>query len=208
MVNPICPLKRVHCLLYRRIHFQGYYHSFRTGSTHRAITSNAHPSNPTPSKPVIASSLHAEPSKYPLSLLPFIVLVRSYLIAALSSSSQLLTLSLYLLSKLSNSRSRFLNLDRSVFLRCLLKNTIYAHFCAGENPEEVKKTVSNLKRIGYRGVILAYAKETLVEGGRGGEKIISGYNVDGPAALEVETWKQGNLDTVKLAEEGDFVAVK
>lgn len=54
-------------------------------------------------------------------------------------------------------------------------------------------------------MILAYAKEILVESG---EKITPGFDEDESAAVDVATWKQGNLKTVKLAEEGDFVAIK
>lgn len=39
----------------------------------------------------------------------------------------------------------------------------------------------------------------------GGGHVASG---DGSAAVDVEAWKQGNLQTLRLSKEGDFVAIK
>lgn len=61
------------------------------------------------------------------------------------------------------------------------------------------KTVGALKGRGFAGVMLGYAREMVVEevGKREGE-------VD----AEMEGWKQGTLETVEMAERGDFVALK
>lgn len=75
-----------------------------------------------------------------------------------------------------------------------------------ENPGEVRTTLTRLKEIGYKGVILVHAKKIVLEAGKNvaaDEK----YD-DSVGGLEVETWKQSNLETLRLVEEGDFVAVK
>ncbi|MCJ1429912.1 proline dehydrogenase [Sticta canariensis] len=146
------------------------------------------------------------PFQPPLSLLSLRVLIRSYLIAALSVSPRLLTLSLGLLSILANSKSPFLNIDRNPVFRYVLRKTLYAHFCAGETIGEVRTTLSRLKEIGYKGVILAHAKEIVLEAGK---NVAADEKYDDlVAGLDVETWKHSNLETLKMVEEGDFVAVK
>ena len=144
--------------------------------------------------------------KAPLSLLPSSTLIRSYLITYLSSTPLLLTPALKLLSILAHSQSPVLSPDRNPVLRYLLKKTFYAQFCAGETEAEVRRTVLGLKGMGYRGVILGYAREVCLgegEVGALGEKM-GASGVD----MEMEAWKKGTLETVRLAEEDDFVALK
>lgn len=152
-------------------------------------------------------STQCKPSKNaPLSLLPLSFLLRSYLIASLSSSPRLLTPSLRLLSFIANSPSPFLDPDRNPLLRYLLRKTLYAHFCAGENLDEVRKTSFNLKGLGYSGVILNHGREIILahdempKVGRGDPNL--------PAQEDVENWKRSNLETVRLVDEGGFVALK
>lgn len=196
------PVKQVHGLFCRGINPQFLHRSVLLHPTYRAFATST---TSTPLKSINPTARGSESSKHPLSLLPFGVLIRSYLIAALSSSPLLLNSSLRLLSNLANTQSRLLSIDHNRLLRHLLKSTFYVHFCAGETPKEVENAVSSLKRIGYHGIILAYAKEVA---GEGGGKLVSGYNDDKSAAVDVETWKRGNLATIKLVKEGDFVAVK
>lgn len=153
----------------------------------------------------LASGSHSSKSS-PLSSLPYGVLLRSYLVAALCSSSVLLSSVLRLLSRLANSDSVFLNPDRNLFLHYLLKKTFYAHFCAGENPNEVGLVVAGLKRMGFSGIILTYAKE-ISPNRHGTPELMMSYS-DDDVRSEVETWKQGTLKTVRLAGEGDLVALK
>lgn len=148
-----------------------------------------------------------KPSKNaPLSLLPLSFLLRSYLIASLSSSPPLLTPSLRLLSIIANSQSPFLDPDRNPLLRYLLRKTIYAHFCAGENLDEVRKTSFNLKGLGYSGVILNHGKEIILEHDEMPK--VGRPHPDLAAQEDVENWKRINLETVRLVEEGGFVALK
>ena len=140
----------------------------------------------------------------PLSVLSAKVLLRSYLVSFVSTSSALLNLSLRLLSFVAHSNSPFLNPDRNHILRYVMKQTFYAHFCAGETPVEVKRTVDGLKAIGCDGVILAYAREVVMDGKGSGQICL---DIKG-SCEEVDRWRRGNLETVKLAERGDYVAVK
>ena len=88
----------------------------------------------------------------------------------------------------------------------MLKKTLYSHFCAGETPKEVQKTMERLKKIGYHGVVLTYGKETVVD--EGDRVSVEGNKEDLAAKAEVESWKNGILETVKLAEKGDMVALR
>jgi hypothetical protein len=97
-----------------------------------------------------------------------------------------------------DSKSLLLNPDRNVFLKWIFKHTFYAQFCAGENKAEVQKTIVQLKNMGYTGVILEYALEVL-----GGEEATAETT-----AKEVEVWRKGMLETVEMANKGDFVGLK
>jgi proline dehydrogenase len=91
-----------------------------------------------------------------------------------------------------------------------LKKTVYAQFCAGETPAEIKGTVTQLKQMGYAGVILAYAKEVMLQG-KDAEAFDAGLDCSEQERCtreEIAAWKNGNIETVKLAEKGDFVALK
>ena len=118
----------------------------------------------------------------------------------------LLSSVLRLLSRLANSESVFLNPDRNPLLRYLLKKTFYAHFCAGESPDQVGLVVAELKRMGFSGVILTYAKE--ISPNRNGTHELATSCADDDVWSEIDTWKQGTLETVKLVGAGDLVALK
>ena len=66
--------------------------------------------------------------------------------------------------------------------------------------------MEDLKRIGYYGVVLTYGKETAVDER---DKTSAEENiVDLAAEAELKTWKNGTLETVRLAEKGDMVALR
>lgn len=183
-----------------------WHRTFDTNFKHRAPPAATTPSKHLNPQSEEALSPLSKPSQPPLSLLPFRVLIRSYLIAALSSSPRLLTPSLGLLSILAKSQSPFLNPDRNPVVRYILKETIYAHFCAGETLKDVRRTLSGLKGIGYKGVILAHAREIVLPAGK---NVTAEEKYDDlVAGTDVETWKQSNLDTLSMVKEGDFIAVK
>ena len=144
----------------------------------------------------------------PLSLLSFPTLFRSYALTALSSYPSLLALSLRLLSFLAHSPSVLLNPDRNPLLHWLLKKTFYAQFCAGENVREVQRTVRGLKDMGYKGVILAYGKEIVLEKGEKVKTTPASETGKSSTATDVQAWKEGTIKTVEMTEEGDFIGLK
>ncbi|KAE8353454.1 FAD-linked oxidoreductase-like protein [Aspergillus coremiiformis] len=154
----------------------------------------------------------------PLSALPTSVLLRSLLVATVSSKPYLLRPSLSLLSFLSKSdQRRLLNVDRNIILHTIFKWTFYKQFCAGETGRETRATVQRLKDMGFHGTILTYAKETVfdhatnTQQGLGiarepGEKDV--HANQGDPCPHIEAWRTGTLKTVELLGETDSVAVK
>lgn len=92
-------------------------------------------------------------------------------------------------------------------MRYLLRTTIYSHFCAGENEAEVRRSVQKMKALGFKGVTLGYARESVAK-----------VNVRDPAipaivkqeALDqaVDEWRKGNLRTLGMIGRGDCLNVK
>lgn len=146
----------------------------------------------------------------PLSVLPLSMIVRSLLTTTVSSSPVLLPPSLRLMSLLAHSSNSLFNPDQNPVLRWFLKKTFYAQFCAGEHPEEVRHTIRRLKDIGFTGVILGYAKETVLSKteARDLASSVQGAKAADGIAREIAQWVDGTEATVKLAQPGDFVALK
>ncbi|KAJ5376897.1 hypothetical protein N7509_013783 [Penicillium cosmopolitanum] len=167
-----------------------------------------------------ATAATQAPLPPPLSVVPNWVLLRSLLVSAISSKPLLLRPSLWAMSILSKpNRGFLLNVDRNPILHGLLKKTFYEQFCAGENGAETKATIKQLKDMGFRGVIMTYAKETVFDHSTGSEQGL------GVAALEaqkkgeildpalarcanIEAWRKGTIETVEQLEDGDYLAVK
>ena len=61
--------------------------------------------------------------------------------------------------------------------------------------------------MGYRGVILTYAKET-TQHRTGTQPLMAKCLDDADPRSEMEMWERGALQTVALTDEGDFVALK
>lgn len=107
---------------------------------------------------------------------------------------------------LVNSNSTLLNPAKNSLVNYLLRISIYNHFCAGTNETEVRRTVSDMKGLGFTGVILGYGREVVVnESNATGDKDES-RNAAYEAA--VEEWKQGNLRTLKMVGSGDYLGIK
>ncbi|KAH8807878.1 hypothetical protein F5884DRAFT_752454 [Xylogone sp. PMI_703] len=155
----------------------------------------------------------------PLSVLPVGMLVRSLLIAAISSNRLLLLPSLSILSFLSNpGRGFLLNVDKNPFLHAILKRTFYNQFCAGENETETKATIQQLKDLGFRGIILTYALETVFDHVTNTEHTqgtaISSTEKGSASTYkikhcpDIDAWRKGTLETIDLIDEGDYLALK
>lgn len=162
------------------------------------------PESPPPSPQEIAS-------KAPLSILPLPTILRSLAVTTLSSSRLLLPPSLAVMNVLAHSTQPVLNPDRNPLLRKLIKSTFYAQFCAGENSVEVRDTMARLKELGFSGVILGYAREVVLTDTQL-ENLsscgLAGKEMEDCIKNEVIPWAKGTLETVRLAEEGDYVALK
>ncbi|MCJ1309436.1 proline dehydrogenase [Agyrium rufum] len=155
-----------------------------------------------------------------LSLLPFPVLLRSYLITALSSHPVLLNPAMRILAIIAHSSSPLFSPDKNPLLHFLLKKTFYAQFCAGETCSEVAKTMKGLKSMGYRGVILGYAREVVRVDKKGdvggGEKevveeakeLVEEESSQSSSAEDLAAWRSGTEETVRCATKGDMVALK
>jgi hypothetical protein len=117
------------------------------------------------------------------------------------------------------NRGLLLNVDRNPILHGILKKTFYEQFCAGENAAETKATIKELKDMGFRGVIMTYAKETVfdhrtkTQQGLGVAALEAEKNGDqlDPRLVHcanIEAWRKGTLETVEQLEDGDYLAVK
>lgn len=154
----------------------------------------------------------------PLSLLPTDMLLRSLLVATISSHEALLSFTFAILSFLSKSRGALLDVERNPVLYWILKKTLYDHFCAGENSREVANTIRRLKGLGFKGVILTYAREVVIDPSTKQKAAQRIEMSDAPVSLgghaeagfdqEIEAWRQGVLKTVAMLGESDFVALK
>ncbi|RMD39370.1 hypothetical protein DV735_g5767, partial [Chaetothyriales sp. CBS 134920] len=145
-----------------------------------------------------------------MSVLPLGTLIRSYLINAVSSYPLLLRPSLAALSFLAHAKSPILNPDVNPLLRLLLKSTFYAQFCAGETPQETRQTIASLKEMGYKGIILGHAREVVLtqEDVDALDKSTDSEYLDQINQTEISEWKQNTLETIELASEDDFIALK
>ncbi|KAJ6024992.1 hypothetical protein N7540_005789 [Penicillium herquei] len=160
------------------------------------------------------------PTLPPLSALPTKVLLRSLLVSTISSKPLLLKCSLWLMSILSKpDRNYFLNVDRNPILHGILKKTFYEQFCAGETDAETRATIRELKDMGFRGVIMTYAKETVfdhrtnTQQGLGIAALEAEKNNDSAHLLvaqcaNIEAWRKGTAETVEQLDDGDYLAVK
>nr|KAK4646865.1 hypothetical protein QC761_0028580 [Podospora bellae-mahoneyi] len=150
------------------------------------------------------------PNPAPLSVLPLVTVFRSWMTATISSSPFLLPPSLAIMSMLAHTTNPVLNPDSNPLLRALLKKTFYAQFCAGEQPAEVARTIKGLKDVGFEGVILGYAKEVVTPHGQEGTGSLPKHVAEETKVdmEEIDSWAQGTLMTVLLANRGDYVALK
>ncbi|KAJ5632648.1 hypothetical protein N7490_008987 [Penicillium lividum] len=166
------------------------------------------------------SRAHVAAPLPPLSALPTKVLLRSLLVSTISSKPLFLGPSLWLISIISKqNRGYLLNVDRNPILHWILKKTFYEQFCAGESDAETRATIRELKNMGFRGVIMTYAKETVFDHrtntqiGLGiaaleAEKNIEPLNPRVAHCTNIEAWRKGTLETADQLDDGDYLAVK
>lgn len=89
----------------------------------------------------------------------------------------------------------------------IVKNFMYDHFIAGENASQVRARVADMKNLGFRGVILGYAREVNITGGvaqHGSESSVT--KEAGESAIR--EWRDDLMNTISLLQPGDFLSVK
>ncbi|KAJ5846799.1 hypothetical protein N7534_010468 [Penicillium rubens] len=159
------------------------------------------------------------PSLPPLSVLPARVLLRSLLVSTISSKRVLLIPALSLMSFLSKpNRIWLFDVDRNPVLHGILKTTFYNQFCAGENGAECRSTIREMKDMGFRGMILTYAAETVFDHStqaQNGQGVAALKSENGDVAVEasvhcpsIEAWREGTVETIYMTEAEDYIAVK
>lgn len=154
----------------------------------------------------------------PLSRLPTTMLLRSVLVSTISSHETLLNCAFAVLTFLSKPRCALFSVEKNSVLYWILKKTLYDHFCAGENSREVATTIRRLKDMGFKGVILTYAREVVIDSAAGQNTAQRTAIGDAPGSLanpaeenfdeDIDAWRKGVLDTVAMLGESDFLALK
>jgi hypothetical protein len=157
-----------------------------------AVSSQLLPASSQPSPP--------PSSQATLARLPTATVLRSYFIGRISSSPALLNMCFAILQQMLVTKSYIMSAERNPLLAKILKSTFYVQYCIGENKQEVSRNTAPIRQeLGYDGIMLEYALESLGEGG---------VPTAEETAKEVELWRKGMLDTVEMAKEGDFVGLK
>lgn len=141
-----------------------------------------------------------------LERLPTLCLWRNLILGAAFTSPTLFKIGFGSMSYIANSRSRFLNPDKNPILRAIIKPLVYDQFCAGTNQHEIGLTRSLIQRMGFSGVILCYGKEIQVSGANNKMHSTGAGNSD--QSVEIDMWKKGNLETLDMIGEGDWVGMK
>ena len=103
---------------------------------------------------------------------------------------------------IANSNSRFLDVDSNPLLRAVFKPLLYDHFCAGRDHESIAKTRDCIKKTGYEGVILCYGKELVLS------QASQTKDSEAHMLAEIEHWRKGNLETLSMMGEGDWLGIK
>ncbi|KAE8147336.1 FAD-linked oxidoreductase-like protein [Aspergillus avenaceus] len=142
-----------------------------------------------------------------LAGLPTKSLLRSLLLTSVMASP-LLNPSVALLKYVIDSNSPLLSPSKNPAMNYLLRMTIYNHFCAGTNEREVRDTVQGMKDLGFKGVILGYARESVAKVDGAESHVEEWKNPQAIGDRAVEEWKQGNLRTLKMVGEGDYINIK
>ncbi|CAK4031271.1 proline oxidase like [Lecanosticta acicola] len=151
---------------------------------------------PASTTPAQSQATLTVPSAPALSQLPLSQILRTYFMTSISSSPPLMSASTGLLRAMLESNSPIFDL-RNPVMRQLLYETFYKQFCAGWDKASIQKTTSEMRNLGYAGVILEYALEVLKD-----------TTTKTDEGKDVEIWRSGMLETVAMAAPGDFLGLK
>ncbi|KAL7268787.1 proline dehydrogenase [Rhizina undulata] len=132
--------------------------------------------------------------EYPLTQLPTTALLRSLLLHSITSRPWLMGLGTKILLRSADGIEDPLMSP----LKWIVDKTFYAQFCAGSTPKEISRTVSSLHSLGYKGIILTYAREV--------------ETTDKPssssASKQIAEWLDGTLKTIEYSKHGEYIAIK
>ncbi|KAL8848632.1 MAG: hypothetical protein Q9221_006357 [Calogaya cf. arnoldii] len=148
----------------------------------------------------------AKASNQALARLPTSSILRSLLLGSFFSSSFLFISGFALLKKISNSNSKIWNPDKNPILRAIVKPLIFDQFCAGTNRPEIKAKSAQIKALGFSGVMISYGRESQTE-----QQSLQENTPDLNKARkdqELEWWRRGNLETLDMISEGDYLGIK
>ncbi|KAI5306106.1 proline dehydrogenase [Ascosphaera pollenicola] len=148
--------------------------------------------------------------KSSLSILPLSSIVRSLLITSISSYPRLLDSSLALLNFVTRTKYAILDADRNPIIKYALGRTVYDQFCAGERPEQINRTIKDLKDRGFAGAVLGYAKEVVLADDEANDinNVVSKTGETARDIAEITNWKNNQIETINLAGHGNFVNMK
>ncbi|KAK6338933.1 proline dehydrogenase [Orbilia brochopaga] len=157
--------------------------------------------------PPHSSLSHTTPSPSPLRPTPLATLPTSYLLRTIFictiSTSPVLS---NILTRALLAYTHFLT--SNPLTRFLIQHTFYDHFCAGTSHPEIQTTLARLKSWGFRGIILAYAKEVEVEASSASATTSSQSADEQSTAADIAAWRDGNIRTIEYSEPGSFIAIK
>ncbi|EEP79882.1 predicted protein [Uncinocarpus reesii 1704] len=146
-----------------------------------------------------AAALGGQAPQRALGRMPAPALLRSIMLQTVMSRPRIMDVASNML------RQNVRLFTRNPVFRCLVDKMFYAQFCAGRTEAEIRRTVEGLREMGYRGVILAYAREVDLSN----SQYQAGSAESNALHQEhVAQWLQGTLQTIKYAQSGDYVAVK
>ncbi|EME42291.1 hypothetical protein DOTSEDRAFT_73203 [Dothistroma septosporum NZE10] len=140
-----------------------------------------------------------------LERMPNVNVFRNLLLGTILTSPILSKIGFGLFGKVANSKSAILNPDTNPILRAIIKPLIYDQFCAGTNPEEIFQTRNVTKGMGYGGIVLCYGKEIQISSS--GEVHSTGKG-NSDQILEINAWRDGNLETLDMTGKGDWLGMK
>ena len=171
-----------------------------SASAHTIIDSRREKEGPTP--------IPAKPDAFsapPLARLSTSSILRTLLLSTFFTNPLLFRPGLAVFEKIANSSSAWLNPDRNPLLRSTIYPLVYKQFCAGRNKTEIGQTSSEVRRLGFSGIVLCYGKEIQVHA----DKFV-GYNGGQLNTMEAEItqWANGNIETLDMVGAGDWLGIK
>ncbi|KAK5102620.1 proline dehydrogenase [Lithohypha guttulata] len=156
----------------------------------------------TPAPSHAVSIKPTELSCSPLARLPTSSILRSLFLSIFFTNAALFRPGLAIFGKIANSRSAWLNPDNNPLIRPITRKLIYDQFCAGKNRDEISNTSSMIRDQGFTGIALTYGREVQLD------KHNKTHGCQKSQEVEIEEWKNGNLETIDMIGRGDWLALK